>query len=210
MLVGKQGRRQVVVRGCRRLVGLGVGLLLFVALTSGSPLMAAAEPVVKPPGGWSWLAGYGTSHPGWGETVTRVETLDLVARYEKVVRAEIGTSWYRLRHSLLLELPLHLITNYDLTPMVGINFLAGWTMTGLGAIQPYFFAGGGPLYTATDIAGMGTRLNGNYQFGVGVRRPLEGHRYLKLEYRFHHVSSGGRRKPNEPLNSSKLLVGMTF
>ncbi|WP_041718839.1 acyloxyacyl hydrolase [Desulfurivibrio alkaliphilus] len=186
-------------------------ILLAILLLGGPSPAAADELKAEPAGPWSWLFGYGTSHPGWGETVTRVESLDLVTRYERVVRPEIGTSWYRLRHSLLLELPVHLLTNYDLAPMVGINFLAGWTMTGwLETVQPYFFAGGGPLYVATDIEGMGTRLNGNYQFGIGLRRPLEGSRYLKMEYRFHHISNGGRRKPNEPLNSSKLLVGFTF
>jgi hypothetical protein len=30
------------------------------------------------------------------------------------------------------------------------------------------------------------------------------------EYRYHHVSNAGTAEPNEPLNSSKCLIGVTF
>jgi hypothetical protein len=31
---------------------------------------------------------------------------------------------------------------------------------------------------------------------------------LSLEYRYHHVSNAGTARPNEPLNSSKILLGV--
>ncbi|HET98211.1 MAG TPA: acyloxyacyl hydrolase [Desulfurivibrio alkaliphilus] len=159
---------------------------------------------------WILLAGYGTSHPGMGATKLRIQTVDLVPRYERNLTANPGSSWYRGEHSLLLELPLHLAVSPDSTLMAGINFLACWRFTAHDRLQPYLLAGGGPLYMASNLEGMGTRLNGNYQFGIGLRRPMGHHRYLNLEYRFHHVSNGNRKEPNDPLNSSKFLLGVTF
>jgi hypothetical protein len=33
---------------------------------------------------------------------------------------------------------------------------------------------------------------------------------LNLEYRYHHVSNADTAEPNEPLNSSKLLIGVSL
>jgi hypothetical protein len=33
---------------------------------------------------------------------------------------------------------------------------------------------------------------------------------LNLEYRYHHVSNANTAAPNEPLNSSKILVGISI
>jgi len=33
---------------------------------------------------------------------------------------------------------------------------------------------------------------------------------LLLEMHYHHISNGGSEEPNNPLNSCKLLVGITF
>jgi lipid A 3-O-deacylase len=186
---------------------LGSGALLCSPWLKGA---AASEEKEGTAGAWAFLTGYGTSHPGMGKTRTRVETIDLVARYERILIDNLGSSWYQGDHSLLLELPLHLIVSPEVAPMIGANFLACWTFSAADILRPYIFAGGGPLYMTTDIQGMGTRLNGNYQFGGGLRYRTGGDRYLKFEYRFHHVSNGGRKEPNDPLNSSKFLVGMTF
>lgn len=216
MLAVVNGKQQAINsvyrRWLQRLSIVGLFCLLLLSGTAGGPLVSMVEAGDREDSHspWSFLAGYGTSHPGWGETRTRVQTVELIPRYERIVLDDLGSSWYRGQHSLLLELPIHLITNYDLAPMMGVNFLACWTMTGLGQTSPYLFAGGGPLYTATDIEGMGARVNGNYQVGAGVRYRLDSGDYLLFELRFHHVSNGGRKKPNESLNSSKLLIGVTF
>ena len=103
------------------------------------------------PDSWALLSGYGTSHPGWGQTEERVETIDIVLRYGHILYDDIGSSWYRGNHSLLIELPVHLLFNPDTSPMIGLNFLACYTFTSDKKIQPYLFAGGGPLYTDADI-----------------------------------------------------------
>ncbi len=159
---------------------------------------------------WEWLGGYGQSFPGWGETTQRVETLDLVPRYNHIIFDDIGSGWYRGYHSILLELPVHFVISPDVSAMIGLNFLACYTFTASESWRPYLFGGGGPVYSFADIPGMGADWNGNYQFGLGAEYALMGEHSLLFEFRYHHISNGGSREPNEPLNSCKFLMGITF
>lgn len=159
---------------------------------------------------WTYFGGYGVSHPGWGDTEVKVETVDFVLRYGRFLTDEIGRSWYKGRHSLLIELPIRMVINPDESPMVGVNFLACWTFTSTEKLIPYLFAGGGLLYTDADIPGLGSNLNGNYQGGIGMYYKTEQGLYLNMEYRAHHISNASTKEPNIPLNSSRFLIGVTF
>ncbi|MDH3360463.1 MAG: acyloxyacyl hydrolase [Desulfobulbaceae bacterium] len=185
------------------------GILLSVFIFSVETVIASDD-IPASHGSWSFMAGYGITHTGLGKTKVWVETLDMIPRYEQVLHDERGASWYRYRHSFLVEVPVHLVVDPVVSPMVGVNFLSCWTFTAKDNLQPYLFIGGGPLYSNAGIEGMGAHLNGSYQYGGGVRYKISGGRYLKLEYRFHHISNAGREEPNDPLNSSKLLIGIPF
>ncbi|MEE4243496.1 MAG: acyloxyacyl hydrolase [Desulfopila sp.] len=186
-------------------------VIAFTAISSVSAIHAYSAVIGTPsPPEFAVLAGYGSSHPGLGETETRVETVDLVLRGSSVLIDEVGASWYRGYHSLMVELPFHFFTDREEVPMIGLNFLATYTFTSLSFGQPYVFAGGGPLYIDADIEGMGADWNGNYQFGAGVNFPLQNGRAFLVEARYHHVSNAGSSDPNIPLNSTKFLLGFTF
>lgn len=159
---------------------------------------------------WAILGGYGQSVPGWGETTQRVETVDLVPRYARTVIEDVGSGWLQGFYSILLELPVHLVVSPDASSMIGMNFLACYTFTAGQGLRPYLFGGGGPVYSFADIPGMGADLNGNYQFGIGLGHGLTRASTLLLELRYHHISNAGSDEPNEPLNSAKVLVGITF
>jgi hypothetical protein len=162
---------------------------------------------------WAILGGYGQSFPDWGKTTQRVETLDLIPRYNHRIFDNIGSGWYRGYHSLFLEAPVSFVVSPDVSAMVGINFLAAYTFTAFTADrqwQPYLFAGGGPVYSFADIPGMGAELNGNYQFGVGIKYDWDPSHQLLFELRFHHISNAGTSDSNVPLNSGKILLGVTF
>ena len=159
---------------------------------------------------WALLGGYGQSFPGWGQTTQRVQTFDLVPRYNHLTIDNLGSGWLRGFHSTLIELPVHVVTSPDSSMMVGINLLACYTFTAFDEWQPYIFGGGGPVYSFADIPGMGAKLNGNYQFALGLSHPLNSAQALLLELRYHHISNAGTKEPNEPLNSIKFLVGVTF
>lgn len=159
---------------------------------------------------YSVLTGYGQSFPGWGMTTQRVETIDLVFRHNHHIFDDLGSGWYKGFHSILMELPIHFVVSPDNSAMIGLNFLAAYTFTASDQWQPYIFAGGGPVYSFADIPGMGAEWNGNYQGGIGLEHPINEAHQLLFELRFHHISNGGSKEPNDPLNSLKVLVGFSF
>lgn len=152
------------------------------------------------------VIGYGASHPGWGGTQERVETIDLALRYESPPEKVKGRRWYKNRHSLVIETPLNVVRGpYD-SFMLGVSFLSRWTLERKN-IKPYFLVGGGPVYSNANIKGMSSKINGSYQAGVGLEFTINRRRYF-VDIRFHHISNGSIREPNVPLNSSKILFGL--
>jgi lipid A 3-O-deacylase len=158
---------------------------------------------------YSFLTGYGITHRGFGDTRTQVQTFDMIGRFGWFLSKELGTgSWYQGRHELLVELPIHLVVDPKVSPMVGGYLLGSWKFTSIDNWAPYVFAGGGILYVDLGLPTMGNRLDFSYQGGAGVQYFIEKDMALSLEYRYHHVSNAGTARPNEPLNSSKILLGV--
>ena len=159
---------------------------------------------------YSLLSGYGITHRGFGETRTQVQTFDTIARFGWFLSKELGSGWYQGRHELLMELPLHLVVDPKVSPMTGGYLLGSWKFTSLDTWVPYVFAGGGILYVDLGLPSMGSRLNFSYQGGTGLQYFISKDTALSLEYRYHHISNAGTATPNEPLNSSKFLLGISF
>lgn len=183
---------------------LGFALVIFLSSTVHAEEAEGFDTYL------SVLGGYGITHKGLGKTTQKVQVLDLIFQYDRVLLRDMGSSWYKGHHSLVLELPLTLVVDPDVNGMAGVNLIGAWTFDSSDTLQPYFFGGGGILYNNADIPGMGSDINGNWQFGAGVRYKLEKWDWLKIEYRFHHISNTGAKDPNDPLNSSKILLGLTF
>lgn len=196
-------------RAFRRLAAAAV-LVGAVALP-GAP--ARGDDAVSPAAAsheWALLTGYGTSYPGLGETRTRVQTVNLIGRFGWFLSDEVGTgSWYQGRHELLVELPVHVVADPWAAVMTGGYLLGSWKFTSLDRWLPYVFGGGGIVYTNLDLPTMGASLNFSYQGGAGVQYLLRRDLALLAEGRYHHVSNAGTAKPNEPLNSTLFLVGVT-
>jgi len=178
-------------------------LLLFVVT---SPAFAVEQElgVDKAKGHWTVLTGYGVTHPGLGATETKVETTELILSYGHFLSEEVGKSWYRGRHEIIV------VISPETTPMVGITFLASWVFTASKTMTPYIFGGGGLIYTNLDVPELGKNLNGSVQVGTGFHYFLKKNTSLNLSYRFHHISNAGTGTPNGPLNSSKFLFGISF
>ncbi len=196
------------VRHCRCVRAI-VLLILFLC----APLMVASAEAGNfdtSKDNWAIISGYGQSIPDWGQTTQRVETIELIPRYNHHIFDNLGSGWYHGFHSIMVELPVSLIVSPEVSSMVGMNFLASYTFTSGREWQPYLFLGGGPVYSFADISGMGAKMNGNYQFGVGIKFDWDTTHQLLFELRHHHVSNAGTRRPNEPLNSVKVLIGFTF
>ncbi|NVN91779.1 MAG: acyloxyacyl hydrolase [Desulfuromonadales bacterium] len=157
------------------------------------------------------LGGYGITHRGYGETRTQVQTFDIIFKYGHFLSDEIGKGhWYQGRHEVILELPFHLAVDHGGRSMFGGTILGSWKFTTLDWVTPYFYAGGGILYVDLGLPTMGSRLNGTYQIGGGLQHFISKNIAFTGEYRFHHISNLGTSSPNEPLNSSKVLIGITY
>lgn len=157
------------------------------------------------------LTGYGISHRYFGETRTQVQTWDAIARYGHFLSEEIGAgSWYQGRHELLMEIPYHLAVDQGGRSMVGSYLLGSWKFTSDEKLVPYIFAGGGVLFVDMVLPSMGTSLDFSYQGGTGLQYMLRKDVAIQFEYRYHHISNAGTASPNEPINSSKFLFGVSF
>ncbi|MEN8263122.1 MAG: acyloxyacyl hydrolase [Nitrospirota bacterium] len=156
------------------------------------------------------MGGYGIAHKGLGATETGVETVDVIFRYGRFLTGELGESWYRGRHEILVEIPVRAVVHPESAIMTGITFLAAWSFTASDGLVPYIFAGGGPVYTNLDIPGLGAELNYSYQGGAGGYYFIRKDMAANFNYRLHHMSNAGTAEPNEPLNSSRILIGLTF
>ncbi|MDR3578812.1 MAG: acyloxyacyl hydrolase [Oryzomonas sp.] len=184
-----------------------LALMIFLA----PPTARAETAVATADSEYALLTGYGITHRGFGATRTQVQTWDVIARYGHFLSDEVGKgSWYQGRHELLVELPYHMAVDHDDRSMVGGYLLGSWKFTGLESIYPYVFAGGGILYVDLGLPTMGSKLDFSYQGGTGVQYFVRKDTALIAEYRYHHISNAGTASPNEPLNSSKFLIGMTL
>lgn len=187
---------------------LTVLILLLITL---SVYAAENDTVTSAPREFAFLGGYGITHRGYGATRTQVQTFDMILRYGHFLSNEVGKGrWYQGRHEIILELPYHLAVDHEGRSMVGGNILGSWKFTGAGQFTPYLFWGGGVLYVDIGLPTMGSKLNGTYQAGGGIQHFINKNLAFIGEYRYHHISNLNTTEPNEPLNSSKFLIGFSF
>ncbi|HIJ82280.1 MAG TPA: acyloxyacyl hydrolase [Desulfuromonadales bacterium] len=186
------------------------GILLVCLVNLYHPLPVSAADVSTADGEVALLSGYGITHRYFGETRTQVQTWDVIARFGFFLSKEVGVgSWYQGRHELLVEIPYHLAVDQRGRSMTGGYFLGGWKFTGIKDLAPYLYAGGGVLFVDMGLPSMGSRLDYSYQGGTGLQYFIRNDVALMGEYRYHHISNAGTANPNEPLNSSKILIGIT-
>lgn len=184
-------------------------IALLIILSRALPV-SAENPASRSEGEYGVLTGYGISHIGFGETRHQVQTLDLILRAGFFLSNEVGKgSWYQGRHEVLLELPYHLALDQGGRSMVGGYLLGHWRFTSLDKVAPYVLAGGGPVYVDLGLPTMGSKLCFSYQGGTGLQYFIDNKTALNLEYRYHHISNAGTAEPNEPINSSKILLGVS-
>jgi opacity protein-like surface antigen len=190
-------------------VSLLIAVCLFV--TESIPVHADEPTVSTAKSEIAFLSGYGISHRYFGATRTQVQTWDAIVRYGYFLSDEVGHgNWYQGRHEILAELPYHLAIDHDARSMVGGYLLGSWKFTSIKDWAPYVFAGGGILFVDAGLPTMGAKLNFSYQGGTGLQYFIRPDLALMAEYRYHHISNAGTAPVNEPLNSSKFLVGVTL
>jgi len=191
----------------KRILPLLFSILVITTAASGEEMATVATARNE----FAFLTGYGITHRYFGATRTQVQTWDAIARWGHFLSDDVGKgSWYQGRHELLVELPYHMAVDHDARSMTGGYLLGSWKFTGLDRFAPYVFAGGGILFVDTGLPTMGTKLDYSYQGGTGLQFFIRPDTALMAEYRYHHISNAGTATPNEPLNSSKFLIGVSF
>jgi len=158
---------------------------------------------------WNILVGLGQSHPGWGDTKKTVKTTDLIFQQE-VKQDAIRGDEFKYKRSILLEIPVHIVRSPYSSYMTGLNAYSKWTHVNNDKIQPFVLAGGGGLYTNADIPGTSSKIRGTYGAGIGLQINANKDLKYSIETRYHHVSNGGLKSPNDPLNSHKILFGISL
>ena len=157
------------------------------------------------------FAGAGLSKDGWGNTHQQVETLDLVFRQDRPQQGTRGKGRWINRKSVFIEVPVSWIYSPDRAPFIGFTMNVAWQFLYHPGSQPYLFIGGGPGYTQVEIPGTSSHIKGTYQLGAGIEfKPQTLSRGLFIELRYHHMSNGGLKEPNDSVNSLKLLLGSRF
>ena len=193
----------------RCLIPAVIIITLLIVFTVEKPVYAAT-PLSTAKGELGFLTGYGISHIGFGATEHQVQTWDAILRGGWFFSDELGKgSWYQGRHEILFELPFHLAVDRGGRSMVGFYALGHWRFTSMDKVAPYVLAGGGPLYVDLGLPTMGSDLCFSYQGGTGVQYFIDKKTALNMEYRYHHISNAGTASPNEPINSSKFLFGVS-
>jgi len=162
------------------------------------------------------LVGYGISRPGFGKTTEKLQVLDLIPRISFVQNDKVGSGWHKFNRELWIEVPVSMILsdsdgtdNHDLG-MISTTFSMALVSKSRSDIEPYFMMGGGPVYLAGDINGVGSDICGHYQLGLGVRLKSTAGRIWNFEIRYHHISNLNMASPNVPLNSTKCVIGTTL
>jgi lipid A 3-O-deacylase len=185
-------------------------LLLLVACSNAAAQEVPPFPVASSE--YSFQLGYGITHRGFGQTHTQVQTIDFIGRFGYFLSDEMGSGWYRGQFEHVMELPLHLAVDPRTRIMTGGNVLAKWNFTGVMEERfiPYVFTGGGILYVDLGLKTMGSKLDFSYGGGTGVQYLWRKDLAASLEYRYHHISNASTAEPNEPLNSSKILLGISI
>ena len=93
---------------------------------------------------------------------------------------------------------------------VGITPLLAYNFEALGKAIFFLELGAGILYTNLDPEEFGSNFNFTPQGGIGFRYEMAHSRFLKLSYRFHHISNAGIDKDNRSIDSHFFLIGISF
>lgn len=92
----------------------------------------------------------------------------------------------------------------------GITPLFAYNLKPFGKAVPFIELGAGILYTDLDPECFGSKFDFTPQGGIGFRHEIGHGKFLKLSYRFHHISNAGIEEENSSIDSHFVLIGLSF
>lgn len=198
----------------RKLSVLPVVFLMFF-LTSGlsrADEINAKEILQKSKYELGFLAGYGWAMDNLPQEPDIQHAVFMPSVSITLSGIERGRSFYRGIVQYQIEPVIGLITVPNQRAEFGLS-AAGfkYNFTALeNRWMPYSNFGFGVIYEPIGHHVQGTDFNFILQTGVGVEYFLDEKRAINIQYRYRHISNASIRMPNSSINSSFILVGMSF
>jgi hypothetical protein len=159
-----------------------------------------------------FLAGYGWAMDNLPQEPDIQHAVVLPSLCITLSGIERGRSFYRGIVQYQLEPVIGIITVPNQRAEFGLS-LAGfkYNFTSLeNRWLPYSNFGFGVIYEPIGHHVQGTDFNFILQTGFGVEYFLDEKRAINVQYRYRHISNATLRIPNSSINSSFILVGMSF
>jgi opacity protein-like surface antigen len=155
--------------------------------------------------------GYSVSHQvGPANGLESVETLQFLPHLGYVVTDEHGSGWPRGNFELLAEPAVLRPDASNSTTVAGLSALVRWIFTTGPLVRPYLEAGLGVLSGEIDRSRSTCDMNFLVQAGAGAMLFVSDRTALTAAYRYQHISNGDRCFPNIGINSSAVVVGISY
>lgn len=94
--------------------------------------------------------------------------------------------------------------------MIGVTPFLVYNFNACRKLIPWVEAGVGIAATNLDPEGFGENFGFTPQLGFGVRYPLSSCRFIRISYRYHHISNAGLKDENRSIDSNIVFVGYSF
>jgi hypothetical protein len=190
-------------------------LLLLTALL---PVRAVADgldsgDIIKDsPYELGFVAGYGWAMDGLSQETDIEHAVVMPSLSIPLTEREMGTSFFRGVVQYQIEPVIGYIAVPNQRMEFGLSF-AGfkYNFTALESRwSPYSNFGFGVIYEPIGRHVQGSNFNFIIQTGVGVQYFMDEHTAITVQYRYRHISNAHYDDPNSSINSSFVLVGMSF
>ena len=182
-------------------------VLIFTGLASTTSADVRDDDLSK--GETVWRAGGNVAFSHGGES--RREFGSMTLAYERGMSDVVGPGFLRGRLTMNIELiPLLVLSQESTTYAAGVTFMGRHYLRAVGRVRPFITLGIGMLISRDEIPLDVANLNFTPQAGAGIALSDGVRRLYSIEYRFHHLSNGGRVDPNPGINSSLIQFAVTF
>jgi hypothetical protein len=193
------------MRNMKKLASL---LLLSVSLSIYHVSSVYAEDVFQK-GALEWGAtvGFGNNFQAGGNVREDIQFYSLFPSVGKVLKKwEGGGSLEFIAECFLSYARQESKDRYA----VGITPLFAYNLKPFGKTAPFIEIGGGILGTDLNPERFGSKFGFTPQGGIGFRYEIGHGRFLKLSYRFHHISNADTDEENSSIDSHFFLIGLSF
>jgi opacity protein-like surface antigen len=155
--------------------------------------------------------GYSVSHQvGPAHGLESVEMLQFLPHLGYVVTDEHGSGWLRGNFELLAEPAVLRMDASHSTTVAGLSAPVRWIFATGPRVRPYLEAGLGVLSGEVDLSRSNCDVNFLVQAGVGAMLFVSDRAALTAAYRYQHISNGDRCSTNIGINSSAVVVGISY